>query len=94
MTTFLAMTIPGAVVLITLFGLLARGNPKPGGVALFWRVGLVGLGLGLGVWYLTSKSGLLPSLPEAVHHATTGLLVGAAALVVIAALGSALKRQR
>jgi hypothetical protein len=94
MTTILAMTIPGAVVLITLFGLLARGNPKPGGVALFWRVGLVGLGLGFATWYLTAKSGLLPSLPEVVHHATTGLLVGAAALVVIAALGSALKRQR
>ena len=29
MTTILAMTLPGAVVLITLFGLLARGNPKP-----------------------------------------------------------------
>ncbi|HEY5284438.1 MAG TPA: hypothetical protein VIM14_16725 [Polyangia bacterium] len=94
MTTILAMTIPGAVVLITLFGLLARGNPKPGGVALFWRVGLVGLGLGFAVWYLTAKSGLLPSLPAAVGDANTGLLVGAAAIVVIAALGSALKRQR
>jgi len=94
MTTILAMTIPGAVVLITLFGLLARGNPKPGGVALFWRVGLVGLGLGFAVWYLTAKSGLLPSLPTAVHDANTGLLVGSAAIVVIAALGSALKRQR
>jgi len=94
MTTILAMTIPGAVVLITLFGLLARGNPKPGGVALFWRVGLVGLGLGFGVWYLTARSGVFSSVPTAVSHATTGLLVGAAAIVVIAALGSALKRQR
>jgi hypothetical protein len=94
MTTILAMTIPGALVLITLFGLLARGNPKPGGVALFWRVGLVGLGLGFATWYLTAKSGLLPALPEVFHQANTGLLVGAAGLVVIAALGSALKRQR
>ncbi len=94
MTTILATIIPAAVVLITLFGLLARGNPRPGGVALFWRVGLVGLGLGFAVWYLTSKSGLLPAVPEAVHHADTGLLVGASAIVVIAALGSALKRQR
>ena len=54
MTTILALIVPGAVVLITLFGLLARGNPKPGGVALFWRVGLVGLGLGFGAWYLAA----------------------------------------
>jgi len=88
------MTLPGAIVLITLFGILARGNPKPGGVALFWRVGLVGLGLGFAVWYLAGKSGLLPSVPEAIHHAYRGLLIGSAAIVVIAALGSALKRQR
>jgi hypothetical protein len=94
MTTILAMIIPAAVVLITLFGILARGNPKPGGVALFWRVGLVGLGLGFAIWYLTAKSGLLPSVPAVVHHADTGLLVGSSAIVVIAALGSALKRQR
>jgi len=94
MTTILALTIPGAAILITLFGLLARGNPKPGGVTLFWRVGLVGLGLGFGAWYLFAKSGLLPPMPAPVHHAYTGLLVGAAAIVVIAALGSALKRQR
>lgn len=94
MLTILAMTLPGAVVLITLFGLLARGNPKPGGVTLFWRVGLVGLGLGFTVWYLTAKSGLLPSVPAAVNDACTGLLVGSSAIVVIAALGSALKRQR
>ena len=94
MTTILAMIIPAAVVLITLFGILARGNPKPGGVALFWRVGLVGLGLGFAVWYLTAKSRLLPAVPDAVHQADTGLLVGASTIVVIAALGSALKRQR
>ena len=94
MMTILAMTIPGAVVLITLFGLLARGNPKPGGVALFWRVGLVGLGLGFATWYLTAMSGFFPPVPELVHAAYRGLLVGAAAIVVIAALGSALKRQR
>jgi len=94
MTTILALIVPGAVVLITLFGLLARGNPKPGGVALFWRVGLVGLGLGFGAWYLVARSGLLPPLPAPVHHAYTGLLVGAAGITVIAALGSALKRQK
>jgi hypothetical protein len=94
MTTILAMTLPGAVVLITLFGLLARGNPKPGGVALFWRVGLVGLGLGLVTWYLTAQSGLLPPLPEVVHHAYRGLLIGAAGIVVLAAAGTALKRKQ
>lgn len=94
MTTILAMTVPAAVVLVTLFGLLARGNPKPGGVALFWRVGLVGLGLGFGLWYLTAKSGLLPSLPDFVHQSNQGLLIGAAGITVIAALGTALKRQR
>jgi hypothetical protein len=94
MTTILAMTVPGAVVLITLFGLLARGNPKPGGVALFWRVGLVGLGLGLAAWYLIARSGLLPALPAAVHHAYRGLLLGAAAIVLFAALGSSLRRRQ
>jgi hypothetical protein len=94
MGTILTMIIPAAILLITLFGLLARGNPKPGGVALFWRVGLVGLGLGFAVWYLTEKSGWLPSLPEAVHHADRGLLFGSAAIVVIAAVGTALKRQK
>ena len=94
MTTILAMTIPGTVILVTLFGLLARGNPKPGGVALFWRVGLVGLGLGFAVWYLTAKSGLFPSVPDVVRQACSGLLLGATVIVVIAAVGSALKRQR
>jgi hypothetical protein len=94
MSTLLAMTIPAAVVLITLFGVLARGNPKPGGVTLFWRVGLVALGLGLAAWFLLTKSGLLPPVPAIVHRAYQGLLIGAAAVVVLAALGSALKRQR
>jgi len=94
MTTLLAMTVPGAIVLITLFGLLARGDPKPGGVALFWRVGLVGLGLGFATWYLTARSGWLPTLPAAVHQAYQGLLVGAASIVVLAGLGTALKRQK
>lgn len=94
MTTLLAMTLPPAVFLITLFGLLARGNPKPSGVALFWRVGLVGLGLGFGLWYLIARSGLLPSLPSFVQQSNQGLLIGAAAITVIAALGTALKRQR
>jgi hypothetical protein len=94
MTTILAMTIPGAVVLITLFGLLARGNPKPGGVALFWRVGLVGLGLGFATWYLTARSGWLPTLPDLFYQANQGLLVGAAGVVVLAGLGTALKRQK
>jgi hypothetical protein len=94
MITILAMTVPGAIILVTLFGLLARGDPKPGGVALFWRVGLVGLGLGFGTWYLTARSGLLPSLPEVVHQGNQGLLIGAAGITVIAALGTALKRQR
>jgi hypothetical protein len=94
MTTILAMTMPAAAVLITLFGVLARGNPKPSGVALFWRVGLVGLGLGFALWYLAARSGWLPPLPGVVHLAYRGLLIGAAGIVVIAGLGTALKRQR
>ncbi len=94
MTTILAMTVPGAAVLITLFGLLARGNPKPGGVALFWRVGLVGLSLGFAIWYLVARSGLLPSMPEVVRQGNQGLMIGAAGITVIAAIGTALKRQR
>jgi hypothetical protein len=94
MLALLAMILPAAVVLITLFGVLAFGTPKPGGVTLFWRVGLVGLALGLGVWFLVARSGLLPPLPAMVHQATWGLVIGSTLIVVIAAIGTALKRKQ
>src|SRR5438046_1968428 len=43
--TLAELVLPPLVVFTTLFGLLARGTPKPGGVSLFLRVGLVGLAL-------------------------------------------------
>jgi hypothetical protein len=39
MLTVVQIVLPALLVFTTLFGLLARGNPRPGGVALFMRVG-------------------------------------------------------
>ena len=57
LATIAQITLPAIVVFTTLFGVMARGNPKPGGVALFLRVGLAGLALSLGLFYLVTKTG-------------------------------------
>jgi hypothetical protein len=93
MDTLLQVVLPAVVVFTTLFGLLSRGDPKPGGVALFWRVGLTGLALGGGLWYLTFRTGLLASTPAFVRNAYSGLLIGGAVLTVFAAFGSSLKNR-
>ena len=94
MTRILAMGIPALLIVITLFGVLARGNPKPGGVALFWRVGLVGVGLGAGAWYVATQTAIGHSLPALVHDGYRGLLILAGLIVVVALVGSMLKRTR
>ena len=93
METIIATVIPAVVLFTVLFGVLARGNPRPGGVALFLRVGLAGLALGGGLYYLTSYTGLLEQAPGFVRRAYLGTLIGGAALTLFGLLGMALKRR-
>lgn len=95
METLLQVVVPALVVFTTLFGLLGRSKgEKVGGVALFGRVGAVGLVLGGLAYYLTYKTNLLDATPAFVKRAYLGLLVGGALLVAFAALGQALKQKR
>jgi hypothetical protein len=91
--TLAELVIPPLVVLTTLFGLLARGNPKPGGVALFMRVGLVGLALAAGLFYLVEKTAVLASRPELAVNAYRGLGAGALLLVAMAIFGLVLQKR-
>jgi hypothetical protein len=90
--TLVEFVIPAVFVLTTLFGLLARGDPKPGGVALFLRVGLVGFGLGAAVWYGVFRAGLSGPLGEALRNGYLGLVVFGGLLIAMGALGAILKR--
>ena len=94
MSTLLQVVLPAVVVFTTLFGLLSRGNPRPGGVALFWRVGLTGLGLGAALWYLTFQTSALATMPEFVRNLYRGLLGGGVLLTGFAAAGSWLKNKQ
>jgi len=92
--TLVELVVPAVVIFTTLFGLLARGNPKPGGVALFLRVGLAGLALAGAVFYLVEKTAALGGRPELAVNIYRGLGAGGAALVVMALFGIALKRKQ
>ena len=94
MSTLLQIVLPAVVIFTTLFGVLSRGDPRPGGVALFWRVGLVGLALGGVLWYLTFKTAALVNTPEFVRNLYSGLLVGGVLLTAFAAVGSWLKNKQ
>lgn len=94
MDTLFQVVVPAFLVFTMLFGLLSRGDPRPGGVALFWRVGIVGLLLGAVAWYLTVKLDLLASTPIFVQRLYQGLIIGGGFLTAFAAIGSALKKQR
>jgi hypothetical protein len=93
MLTLVQMVLPALVVFTTLFGVLARGNPKPGGVALFARVGVAGLLLGAGLFYLVEKTSVLTGRPELVVNAYRGFLGGGALLLLFALFGAVLKRK-
>ena len=92
--TLIQIVVPALVVLTTLFGLLARGNPKPGGVALFFRVGIVGAILAGALFYLVEKTAVLAGRPELVVNAYRGIGGGSALLLLMAAFGVALKRKQ
>ena len=94
METFLQVVLPAIVVFTTLFGLLSLGEEKVGGVALFWRVGLVGLALGGGLYFLSYQTNILDATPAFVKRAYAGLLIGGVFLTCFAALGTALKKKR
>ena len=94
METLLQIVLPAVVIFTTLFGLLGRGNPRPGGVTIFWRVGLTGLALGAAFWYLTFRTSALVSTPEFVRNLYRGLLIGGLFLTAFAAAGTALKKKR
>ncbi len=93
METLLQMVLPALVVFTTLFGVLSRGNPKPGGVALFWRVGLTGLAIGGVLAYLTLRTSALAATPAFVRNLYLGLLAGGALLTAFAAFGTSLKNK-
>ena len=91
--TLVTLVVPAVVILTTLFGLLARGDPKPGGVALFLRVGVVGLLLGGIVWYLVERTALWTGRPDFVVNAYRGLIGGALLLIVMGGFGAVLKKK-
>ena len=94
MLSIAEIILPALVVFTTLFGLLARGNPKPGGVALFLRVGLVGLALGSALFFLVEKTAVIAGRPELAVNVYRGLVGGGLLLVVFAVFGMLLKRER
>lgn len=94
METLVQVVLPALLVFTTLFGLLSRGDPKPGGVALFWRVGLTGLALGAGLWYLTFRTSALAATPAFVQKFYLGLLIGGALLTLFGAFGTSMKNKR
>jgi hypothetical protein len=93
MDVLLEVVLPAVVVFTMLFGVLSRGSPRPGGVALFWRVGLVGLALAGALLYLTHHTNALVNTPAFVRRAYVGLFVGGAALTAFAAIGTWLKKK-
>jgi hypothetical protein len=94
MLSIAEIVLPALVVFITLFGLLARGDPKPGGVALFLRVGLAGLVLGAALFFLVEKSAVIAGRPALAVNIYRGLVGGGLLFVVFAAFGMLLKRER
>jgi hypothetical protein len=93
METLVQIVLPALLLFTMLFGLLSRGNPRPGGVALFWRVGLTGLLAGGVLAYLTLKTGALVETPAFVRNLYIGLCAGGGLLTLFAAFGSSLKKR-
>jgi hypothetical protein len=92
--TLVELIVPAVVVFTTLFGLLARGDPRPGGVALFLRVGLVGLALAAALFYVVEKTAVFAGRPELAVNIYRGLGAGGALLVAMGIFGLMLKKQR
>ena len=93
MLTLVQTVVPALVIFVTLFGLMARGDPKPGGVALFFRVGLVGLVLGAGLFFLVEKTAVVAGRPAIAVDIYRGLVGGGILLLAFAGFGQVLKRR-
>jgi hypothetical protein len=94
--TLVELVVPALVILTTLFGLLARGNPKPGGVALFLRVGVVALALAGALFFVSEKTAAAAWLggpAEWPRNLYLGLGGGGAFLVLMAFFGNSLKKR-
>jgi hypothetical protein len=94
MLTIVELVLPPLIVFTTLFGVLARGNPKPGGVALFARVGIAGLLLGGALFFVVEKTSVLTGRPELAVNAYRGFIGGGLLLVLFAVFGMMLKKPR
>jgi hypothetical protein len=94
MLSIVELVLPALVVFTTLFGVLARGNPRPGGVALFGRVGVAGLVLGGALFFLVEKTAVLTGHPEVAVNAYRGLIGGGVLLILFAVFGVMLKKPR
>jgi hypothetical protein len=94
MRTLVELVVPALVVTTTLFGVLARGNPKPGGVALFARVGIADLVLGAALFFLLEKTSVITGHPPTVVNVYRGLAGAGVLLILFAVFGVVLKKQR
>lgn len=95
LATIAQIVLPAVAVFTTLFAVMARRNPKPSGVALFLHVGLVGLALSLGLFYLVTKTGAFsPGAARVLTNVYRGIGMCGGILVVMAAIGVMLKRER
>ena len=94
MRTLVELVVPALVVFTTLFGVLARGNPKPGGVALFARVGIAGLVLGGALFVAAEKTAAFTGHLSTVANIYRGLVGGGVLLLLFAVFGMVLKKQR
>jgi hypothetical protein len=89
------MILPSIAVFTTLFVLMLRRKPKLGGVALFLRVGLIGLALAAGLFYLMTKTQAFnPAVAAVAINISRGLGMGGGLLIVMAAIGVMLKREQ
>lgn len=93
--TLAEIVLPALVIVTTLFGLLARGNPKPGGVTLFLRVGLVTFALAGALYFVAEKTEVGARLggAEWPRNVYLGLGGGGAILVLMALFGNSLKKR-
>jgi hypothetical protein len=94
MRTLVELVVPALVVTTTLFGVLARGNPRPGGVALFARVGIADLVVGAALFFLLEKTSVITGHPQTVVNIYRGLVGGGVLLILFAVFGVVLKKQR
>ncbi len=91
--TLAELIIPPVIVLVSLFGVLGRGSPSPGGVALFFRVGAVGLLIGGGLWYLIEQTEVFAVRPMIVVNAYRGIIGGSILCLLMAVFGMVLKKR-